>query len=516
MMNNMKHTFYIFTKFINIINMILILLLATFISHLYVNVTLNYSNVSIIYILAIIIISIYTPGYYLGIISAVLSVACNNYFFTFPLNELDFTKNGHPLTLTSMLIISVITSALTVHTKKQATEAYELVAKTNKLNDINTKLLSANGLAYISELTIDYVQKLTGHTVIFYFNSPQLGDKGIIKSMDIEHEIILHSYHEKFIANWVFENKERAGVGTNFCGNSSSIYFPFISHQKVWGVIGIYCPDEKSLSDNTITYISLMMSQVAMALERQYLSDNQHRMMVETEKETMRANLLRAVSHDLRTPLTGMIGASETLANNLDTLPQKEQLKLITYIYEDSNWLLNMVENLLSVTRIKEDGSSVKKILEPLEEVVSESISRVKKRYKDAKIEVEVPKEYILIPMDATLIEQVIINLIENALKHANTSLPVEFKVTKEETMVIFQIIDHGKGLPINRIDYIFDGYTPTPNGSIDSSKGSGIGLTICKTIITAHGGTITARNGLNKGSIFTFCLPLKGGTSIE
>lgn len=281
-------------------------------------------------------------------------------------------------------------------------------------------------------------------------------------------------------------------------------------------MIGIYCPDEVKLSDNTITYISLMMSQVAMAIERQYLSDNQHRMMVETEKEKMRANLLRAVSHDLRTPLTGMIGASETLAHNLETLPQKDQLKLITYIYEDSNWLLNMVENLLSVTRINEDGSTVKKTLEPLEEIVSESISRVKRRYKDAKINVAVPEEFLLIPLDATLIEQVIINLIENAIKHSNTLLPVEFKVTKEETIVVFQIIDQGKGLPVNYIDYIFDGYTTMPSGTSDSSKGSGIGLTICKTIISAHGGTISARNGLNGGSIFTFCLPLKGGTSIE
>lgn len=496
--------------------MILILLFATFISYLYVNVTADYSNVSIIYILAIIIISIYTPGYFFGILSAILSVACNNYFFTYPLRELDLTKNGHPLTFTSMLIISIITSALTAHTKKRAVEAYELVEKTNKLNEINTKLLSANGLAYISELTIDYVQKLTGNTVIFYFHSPQLGDKGIIKSIDLEHDVILNSPHEKFIANWVFENKQRAGVGTNFCGNSSSIYLPFISHHKVWGVLGIYCPDEISLSDNTLTYISLLMSQVAMALERQYLSDNQHRMMIENEKEKMRANLLRAVSHDLRTPLTSMIGASETLAGNLETLPQKDQLKLLTYIYEDSNWLLNMVENLLSVTRIKEDGSTVKKTLEPLEEVISESISRVKKRYKDAKIQVEIPKDFLLIPMDATLIEQVIINIIENAIKHSNTSLPVEFKVTKEETMVVFQIIDHGKGLPVNHIDYIFDGFTPTPSGTSDSLKGSGIGLTICKTIISAHGGTITARNGLNDGSIFTFCLPIKGGTNIE
>ena len=512
----MNYTTSIFTNFMNFIKMLLILLLATFLSYLYVCITYNYSNVSIIYILAIIIISIYSPGYFYGIISALLSVTCNNYLFTYPLYELDFMKNGYPLTFFSMLIITIITSGLTARTKKREKEAYELIGKTNRLNDINTKLLSANGLAYIGELTLDYVQKLTGNTVVFYFRSPQLGDKGIIKSMDLDHEVILNSYHEKFIANWVFENKKRAGVGTNFCGNSSSIYLPFISHHKVWGVIGIYCPDGMSLSDNTITYISLMMSQAAMALERQYLSDNQHRMMVEAEKEKMRANLLRAVSHDLRTPLTGMIGASETLAGNLDTLPKKDQLKLITYIYEDSNWLLNMVENLLSVTRIREDGSTVKKTLEPLEEIVSESISRVKKRYKDAKIQVVIPKDFLLIPMDATLIEQVIINLIENAIKHSNSSLPVEFKVTKEKTMVVFQIIDHGKGLPVNHIDYIFDGFNATPSGTSDSSKGCGIGLTICKTIISAHGGTITARNGLNDGAIFTFCLPIKGGTNIE
>lgn len=213
------------------------------------------------------------------------------------------------------------------------------------------------------------------------------------------------------------------------------------------------------------------------------------------EKEKMRANLLRAISHDLRTPLTGIIGASNLYLENGSQLDEKEKKTLICNIQEDANWLLNMVENLLSVTRINASNAKVNKSLEPVEEVLSEAVQRLKKRLPDAQINVRIPDEFLMIPMDAVLIEQVIINLLENAIVHARSTrrltvtlhtMTLPYRSTSAITVLAFQ----KKRLPV-----IFDGTGAAPTGNSDSSRGMGIGLSICKTIIAAHDGTITARN---------------------
>ncbi|ABX41130.1 sensor histidine kinase [Lachnoclostridium phytofermentans] len=232
------------------------------------------------------------------------------------------------------------------------------------------------------------------------------------------------------------------------------------------------------------------------------------RLNADAEKEKMRANLLRAISHDLRTPLTGMIGASATYIEMKDNLTEEEKDELILHIHEDSNWLLHMVENLLSVTRIHSNNTTVTKVSEPVEEVVSEAVMRLKKRYPNAKILVKTPDEFLMVPMDATLIEQVMINLLENAYKYSKSKKPIELTVTKEPNFVRFSIMDYGVGINKDTIYNFFEGNTATKNTSSDSTKGMGIGLSICKTIIRAHGGVIEASNHSN-GASFTFTLPL-------
>lgn len=236
--------------------------------------------------------------------------------------------------------------------------------------------------------------------------------------------------------------------------------------------------------------------------------NEREKLLMEAEKETMRANLLRAISHDLRTPLTGIIGTSSVYLENQETLPEKDQRALVQNIYEDANWLLNMVENLLTITRIRADDKPIHKTFELLEEVVSESVQRLYKRLPDAQIQVHIPDELVLIPMDATLIEQVLINLMENAYHHGASDKPIELNVTLDENQACFEVLDFGNGIPAENLPTIFDGNSSTPNASGDSRKGMGIGLTICKTIILAHKGTIYASNH-EHGARLSFCLPL-------
>lgn len=269
-----------------------------------------------------------------------------------------------------------------------------------------------------------------------------------------------------------------------------------------------------SISGYPLTFAAMMIISSLTSTTTTHLKDQakvitqQEKMLMETEKEKMRANLLRAISHDLRTPLTSIIGNSSTYLDNPDTLSEKDKRSLVQNIYDDSNWLLHMVENLLSVTRIREKDAHVSKTLEPLEEVISEAVTRLKKRLPDAKINVKIPDDFIMIPMDATLIEQVLISLLENGIYHANSTLPLDLEVTIDNGYARFSVTDYGVGIKKELLNTIFDGYTSTPSSSGDSRKGMGIGLSICKTIITAHDGKIWAENHEN-GARFTFILPL-------
>lgn len=255
----------------------------------------------------------------------------------------------------------------------------------------------------------------------------------------------------------------------------------------------------------TSTMTTHMKQQARLIAERDKL-------LSEAEKEKMRANLLRAVSHDLRTPLTGIIGASASYLENSFILTDEEKDIIVTHIQEDAHWLLNMVENLLSVTRISNQSSKVKKTDESVEEVVSAAVNRLKKRIPTATVTVSVPDDLLIIPMDAILIEQVLFNLLENAIIHSQSTEPILCYVETDKQTVTFYVKDFGIGIAEERLHHIFDGTPYIGNAGSDSNKGMGIGLSICKTIITAHDGTIDARNH-EHGAEFYFSLPKQEAT---
>ncbi len=228
----------------------------------------------------------------------------------------------------------------------------------------------------------------------------------------------------------------------------------------------------------------------------------------EGEKERMRANLLRAVSHDLRTPLTTIYGSSTTLLENSDAMTQEQKTKIAEGIKEDSEWLVRMVENLLSITRI--DSGQVKIIKTPtvLEELIDSVVLKFKKRYPAQKVEIEIPDNMVIIPMDAILIEQVIVNILENAVQHAEGMTRLTLRVFTLGKQAIFEIKDNGCGINPKRLETLFSGYYTSDDEVTDSQKkNAGIGLSVCATIIKAHGGSINAENIKTGGSVFRFAL---------
>ena len=348
-------------------------------------------------------------------------------------------------------------------------------------------------------MSAEYFAETNQCSVVVYLGSPIEIQKQAMKVLTDGDENIFNSILERQVAQKAYlENRPVGAEIENTTQNCKGTYFPISTGDKKYGVVGLLFDDKKLIMDDTFSFINVMISQTILALQRQQANEKAQEVLLETEKEKMRSNLLRAVSHDLRTPLTGIIGSATTLLENGSEIGEEASTKMLTDIQQDAEWLIHMVENLLSVTRITGGATNLKKQDEIVEEVVGEAVARICKRFPHTKVEVSVPDELLIIPMDATLIEQVLINLMENAIRHSGTYLPIWLRVS-----------DQGKGLDPARIPDIFDG---KPNkGSSDSTRGIGIGLSICKSIITAHDGRIFAKNNTNGGASFTFVLPMKG-----
>lgn len=473
-------------------------------------VDIDDQNVIMLYILSVLFISRITAGYFYGMAASVLSVLLFNFFFTVPYYTFNAIQPGYPVTFVIMLLAAFITSTLTVRIKTQVRLSAEREHRTKLLYEINKKLLKTRGLENIVKLTSEYITKIFDRSVVFYTEDPEDCLAGyFMESTTDPYTSNLRQDNERAVAHWVYINKKRAGAGTDTLKGACAYYIPIISQAKVLGVIGISCARGK-LDQNNSQFLRMLASQVAMALERQYLSDEQRKIIIESEKEKMRSNLLRAISHDIRTPLTGILGASSAILENDGNFDKQTHDKLISDIKEDSQWLIRMVENLLSVTRINEGTMNVTKSPEAAEEIVAEAIRHIRKRFPERKISVKVPDELLMVPMDGTLIEQVLINLLENAVKHSPEDSAIEVEVKLEDQYALFEVRDNGEGIAAEDFPYLFESYVPNGNRSADSSRGMGIGLSICRSIIKAHGGKLEAANRNEGGAVFLFKLPVE------
>ena len=265
-----------------------------------------------------------------------------------------------------------------------------------------------------------------------------------------------------------------------------------------------------TLSGYPVTIICMLaVSIVTSTLTTQI--KNQEAIKIEAEREKTRSNLLRAISHDLRTPLTSILGACSAIIENDDYISKGERLDLLYSMKEDSAWLIRMVENLLSITRIDDGGAAkiIKKV-EAVEEIIAASVEKFKKKFPETNVIVSIPDELLFVPMDAVLIEQVIINLLENSAVHAKGSTETRLSVSVNESNVEFSVSDNGAGIPKSILPNIFDGYfNSSYEKSSDTKRNMGIGLSVCHTIIKAHNGVLTAENLKSGGACFKFTLSI-------
>jgi len=472
--------------------------LATVVNIFMLNTVAAASNAAEIYILAVLLTSLWTNGFIWGMMASLVGVIGTNYFFTYPYFAINFTISGYPVTFISMLLVAMITSTLAAGLKEQMSMTKAREQKTQQLNEVSQQLLKVQSSQETAKLACRWLCNFLSRPTRFYLNPASFIQEGEpLEKIDEQTEAA--------VVQRVFESGESA--------KTAFVHTPLKSKDKVIAVVAIVSTKgQPPLSKETEDFLQLIFSQFVMVLERQYLEDERQEIVMEKQRERMRGNLLRAISHDLRTPLTGIIGASSAILDNKDKITPSDMLHLIGDINTDAMWLLRMVENVLSVTRIDNDATAnLHKSTEPIEEVVSQAVQKTKKHFPGCKLQVRIPEEFIMAYMDSTLIEQVVINLIENAIRHSASEEPIEVSVeVSPDNRVLFSVRDHGKGIAQEELPTLFEGFSIRDKDKTDSTRGLGIGLSICKSIILAHGGTIHGENMPDGGARFTFTIPME------
>lgn len=267
-----------------------------------------------------------------------------------------------------------------------------------------------------------------------------------------------------------------------------------------------------TLSGYPITFLAMFSVSLVVSMLTTQIKQ-QEKIRTEIEKEQMRSNLLRAVSHDIRTPLTSIVGAVSAITENHDKLTEEKTLSLLDDVKEEAQWLVRVVENLLLVTRIDADSAKVEKEPEPVEEILAEAVGKFKKRFPGAPVRIEIPEDVLFVPMDAMLIEQVLCNLLENSVLHGGVVSDILLNVRKEGDMALFCVQDNGVGISAEVLPRLLsESIYKEDEKKVDGKRSMGIGLTVCNSIIRAHGGWVKAYNRKEGGAAFEFSLPLKEG----
>lgn len=254
----------------------------------------------------------------------------------------------------------------------------------------------------------------------------------------------------------------------------------------------------------TMFAVSLVVGMLTEQVKRQ------NRIQNEAEKEKMKANLLRSVSHDLRTPLTSIIGSSAAVLENYDKFGDDVKKDLIGHVRDDAQWLVRLVENILSITRFNEGAVQICKNPEAAEEIAAEAVDKFRKRFPSSQVRVRVPEELLIVPMDATLIEQVLLNLMENVALHAETATEIVVSVCQQGDVAAFSVTDNGRGFEESVIPRLFEEMFPHAQEMRgDGRRSLGIGLSVCMSIVRAHGGQMSAQNLPEGGACVSFTLPM-------
>ena len=487
---------------------VLILAIATILGLSFYSFGFTDSNIITVYILGVLLTSLFTKGYTCGIIGSLVSVMLFNFFFTEPRLTFHAYDSGYPVTFAIMLVASVITGTLASKLKSHAKLSAQAAFRTKVLLDTNQLLQKAQNDEDIINITATQIMKLLNRSVVMYSVKDGKLTKGSLYSSQSDNLEDLFTTTERNAAEWVYLNKHRAGASTNVYSKAKCVYFSIRINNNIYGVIGIRIKG-KPLDAFENSILLSILGECALAMDNRRNAKEKEQTAVLAKNEQLRANLLRAISHDLRTPLTSISGNAGNLLSNKDKLDEDTKMQIYTDIFDDSEWLISLVENLLSVTRIEEGRMNFNKSIELVDEITEEALRHIGRKSTEHKISVIHKDELLLANADAKLIVQVLINLIDNAIKYTPLGSEIKVITEKKNGYASISVIDNGNGIPGNIKPHVFEMFYTGDNRIADSRRSLGLGLALCKSIIGAHGGELTLTDNQPQGCIFTFTLPL-------
>lgn len=467
------------------------------------------ANIITVYILGVLITAVTTTHRVYSLVSSIVSVIVFNYLFTYPRFTLLAYDKGYPVTFFVMFIAAFITGSLAVRLKNNAKQSARAAFRTRVLFETNQAIQQNNNKSTIVDIISNQLVKLLGRNVILYS-----GDENGISEPKVYSEAedceceIYKSENEKAVAEWVFKNKTQAGAATQTLSDARCTYYPVKTGESIYAVVGVDA-FENPIEAFESSILNSILGECALALENERNAKEKIEATILAKNEQLRANLLRSISHDLRTPLTSISGNASNLMSNGNNFDDKTKIKLYTDIYDDSMWLINLVENLLSVTRIEQGQMRLNINTELLSEVVDEALRHTNRKSAEHKISVETEDELMLVKIDARLIVQVVINIVDNAIKYTPAGSEIKIYSKAQNGKAVVTVSDNGEGISDEMKPHIFEMFYSGANKVADSRRSMGLGLALCKTIINAHGGEISVSDNNPHGCIFKFTLPL-------
>lgn len=487
---------------------LLLLAAATAVGTVFHMLSFTEANIITIYILGVLLTALVTKNHACSVISSLASVLLFNFFFTEPRLTFHAYEHGYPVTFAIMLTASLLTGTLANKLKDHAKQSAQAAFRTKVLFDTNQLLQKAGGDHEIINITASQLVKLLNRDVIAYPETDGKLSRGyLFRTSEETAEADISSFQDRAVAQWVFENRKRAGATTDVMPEASCLYLAIRINSRVYGVVGIYL-DGRPLDPFENSVMLSILGECALAIDNSRNAKARETAAVMARNEQLRANLLRTISHDLRTPLTSISGNASNLLSNYECLDRETRTQIFNDIYDDSMWLIGVVENLLSVTRMEEGRVQLHLTTELIDEVIAEALRHTDRRIAKHRVCSVICEELMLVRVDARLIMQVIINLVDNAVKYTPPGSEIVITAERKEEWVAIRIADNGPGIPDAQKEHVFEMFFTGENRVADSHRSLGLGLCLCRSIVRAHGGEITLSDNVPSGCVFTFTLP--------
>jgi two-component system sensor histidine kinase KdpD len=459
------------------------------------------SNLVMVYLLGVAFVATRYPAGP-AVLASFLSVASFDFFFVPPYVTFAVADTQYVLTFAIMLTVALLISNLASRVRQQSETVRQRERRTSTLYALSRDLAATPGIEAIARAATRHVTDITAAPCAILLPHAD----GQLVPVAPAGSTFTVDPRDDAVARWVFDSGHKAGLGTSTLPGAGALFVPVTGTRGTVAVLGVRAEGAAAFTPDQFHLLEAVASQTAAALERARLAEEAQRAQVDVETERLRNALLSSVSHDLRTPLAAITGAASTLIEDDADLCSGTRRELTEMIYEEAERLNRLVRNLLDMTRIQAGVVRVAREWHPVEELIGAALSRLEPRLRGRRVVTRMPEALPLVPLDGVLIEQVLVNLVENAIKYAPEGV-IELSAHSDDSSVTVEVLDRGPGLPRGEEERIFDKFHRVE--AQGRASGVGLGLTVCRGIVAAHGGRIWAENRPGGGAAFRFTLPL-------